>query len=226
MGKVKKMISLLFSINILTIYLNFKYLKFADAIKFPILVFGRVSVHFLKGIIKINAPIKTGMIVFGTKTVGIFSKRLDTVFNILGTVEFNGKASFGRGSSLSVGKQSTLSFGDNFAITANSTIVASGGKNVTFGDDCLLSWEILVMNTDFHKIYQEETKELVNAPRDITVKNHVWIGCGAKLLKGTVIPANSIIAAGSVISGVFSEEGAVYGNGRGSKLKGNINWAV
>ena len=42
-------------------------------------------------------------------------------------------------------------FGDNFCVTANSAIVCV--SNINFGSNVLLSWDILILDTDFHKIY-------------------------------------------------------------------------
>ena len=49
-------------------------------------------------------------------------------------------------------------------------------KSINFGDDNLLSWDILMMDTDFHKIISSDGEER-NKPSAIDVGNHVWIGC-------------------------------------------------
>ena len=44
-------------------------------------------------------------------------------------------------------------FGDKVAINANSDIVCRIG--ITIGDRALISWECLIMDTDFHSIYDK-----------------------------------------------------------------------
>ena len=67
-----------------------------------------------------------------------------------GHVVFKGRGYIGHGAKISVGKDATLMVGDNFTISAESTIVSM--LNINFGDDCLLSWDILIMDSDLHKI--------------------------------------------------------------------------
>ena len=43
-----------------------------------------------------------------------------------------------------------LIFGDNSEITAESVIVFY--KEIIFGENCLISWDNLIMDTDLHRI--------------------------------------------------------------------------
>ena len=145
------------------------------------------------------------------------------MWEVNGTLTFNGGAIIGRGSRISIGKNAIITLGDGFKITGRSTIISQ--KAITFGKDCLLSWDILIMDTDFHHITDSNNK-LINSPRPITIGNHVWIGCRNTILKGVTIPDNVIIAAGSVLTKSIHESNCIIG-GSGKDmmiLKQEINW--
>ncbi len=138
------------------------------------------------------------MIKIGFDAVGIFDvKRSRTIWEVYGTVIFNGPAVIGHGSKISVGEKGILTIGSNFTVTAESSIVCF--ENITFGNDCLLSWEILLIDTDFHKIINNKG-EIINNNRKIVIGNKNWIGCKSLILKGTVTYDNCIVGAGSLLN--------------------------
>lgn len=51
----------------------------------------------------------------------------------------------------------------------------------------------------------------------IIVKNHVWIGAKSTILKGTKIADGSVIGAGSLGTGLLSDEKSIYA-GQPAKL--------
>jgi acetyltransferase-like isoleucine patch superfamily enzyme len=161
------------------------------------------------------------MIKIGFGSVGIFDYRYErTILEIDGLIIFNGKASIGKGSRISVGKDGVLELGHEFSITARSTIVCF--KHIAIGERCLLSWENMIMDTDFHHIYQENKE--INQPKSIAIGNHVWIGMRCTILKGSIIADGCIIAANSLVSGNLNLPASVYGGNPVKLLKQNINW--
>lgn len=220
-----KSIKLLFRINWwYTLYINFKFLPFKKALIFPIWIFGRLDAQSLKGSIIINGKISPGMIRLGESSVGIFDTKLRSVLNLLGELRFNGVAHVGRGSSLSIGPGAKLILGDKFKVTAKTSIIASGGKSIIIGNHCVFSWDILIMNTDFHKILDIGTKNIINSPADVIIGNHVWIGLGVTILKGSTISDNCVIAAKSVVSGKLLDNHSVFGGTPAKLIKSNIQW--
>ena len=65
-------------------------------------------------------------------------------------------------------------------------------------EQCMLSYGILIYNTDGHPIFDKDTGELLNKPRGITIGKHSWIGMKATILKNSIVPCNSIIACNAV----------------------------
>ena len=92
MGIVNKFISVLKGINFKTIYFNFTYLPFKQAILLPIAVSRHVFLLKTKGKIIIEMPVRPGIIKIGYKGVGLFDhKRSRSIWEVSGTVIFKGK---------------------------------------------------------------------------------------------------------------------------------------
>lgn len=202
-----------------TFIFNFRYFPLKTAIKFPVLVSHRVLLMDLGGQVIIHNQ-KTFSIRIGFGEVGIFDQsRSRSIWQVTGIVEFKGAANIGHGSKISV--HGNLILGDNFCITAESSIVAN--DKITIGDDVLFSWDALLMDSDLHEIFDEQGRH-TNAPKPINIGNHVWIGCRTTILKGTSIPDGCIVAAGSVMRGQFSEPKAAIGGNPAKIIKQNISW--
>jgi acetyltransferase-like isoleucine patch superfamily enzyme len=161
------------------------------------------------------------MIKIGFGSVGVFDYKYErTILEIDGQLVFKGKTDIGKGSRICVGKHGILEIGNNFLITAHSTIVCF--NHIKIGDHCLFSWENMIMDTDFHHIFQENA--VINLPKPIVIGNHVWMGMRCTVLKGTIIADDCIIAANSLVAGNLNTPCAVYGGIPAKILKQNIKW--
>lgn len=208
-----------------TIYFNFKLLKFKEAIKLPIFLSNSVLIKKSKGNISINGKLKTGMIKIGFGDNGLFDKKKSrTIIQVNGEVIFNGIANIGHGSKISVYENGILVFGDKFKISAESSIMCS--SRISFGNDCLLSWDILLMDTDHHKIIDNIDNKVVNFDKEIIIGSHVWIGCRCTILKGVQILDNTVIAANSCVCNIFCKKNIIVAGNPAKIIKENINWQI
>jgi acetyltransferase-like isoleucine patch superfamily enzyme len=209
-------------VNLKTIYFNFKYFPTQVAIKLPILISRHVILKQCEGKVYIEGEISTGQIRIGYNDVSIFDRqRSKSILEISGEMTFRGKALLGHGSRISIARGGKLIFGDNFEITAASAVICY--HEIEFGTDCLLSWDILLMDTDLHPIVNGDG-EIINAPRKISIGDHVWIGCRSTILKGSIIASGNVIAAGTVVSSKLTEQNSIYGSNPCRILKENIHW--
>ncbi|HZL08486.1 MAG TPA: acyltransferase [Prolixibacteraceae bacterium] len=217
----KNIINIFKYLHLKTIYINFKLLPFKDAIKLPIVVSHKTKFQSLKGEIEILSKIHFAMIKIGFSSVGIFDYKYErTILELNGKIIFHGDAGVGKGSRISVGKNAILELGQYFSITASTTIIAF--NRIVIGDDCLLSWGSIIMDTDFHHIYVEGSE--VNSNKPIFIGKRVWLGMRCTVLKGTQIPNNCIIAANSLLIGKLIEEDSIYGGHPARILRRNITW--
>ena len=205
-----------------TIYINFITFSFDKAILFPILIFGRVNIkNARKGKLVFDCPLKTGLLQIGKHGLGFLDKRnCCTIWNIAGILYISGKARIGQGGCVEVGENATMTFGRDFNVTGRSVILCS--NHITFVDGCLLSWDLLIMDKDWHSVISTVDGSILNLSKPINVGNHVWIGCRSTILKGVNISDNVIVAANSTISRSIDKEFvAVSGNG---VLREDVRW--
>ena len=203
-----------------TLRFNLHYFPLKTALKLPVVVSHRTFLRELHGKVELPENVITAMVKIGFGDVGHYDrKRSRSIWQVSGTVSFGGKASIGHGSKLSV--RGNLKFGAGFNMTAESTIVCA--KEIRFGDDCLLSWDILVMDTDEHPLFNMGN-ERINPDKPIIVGDHVWIGCKCVLLKVAEVPDNTVLAAGTLLKSAFAGENQVVGGNPPSILKRDVRW--
>ena len=85
-----------------------------------------------------------------------------------------------------------------FTMNTGSTLVSA--KEIRIGQDVMIARNAVIYDSDFHNIRDMEGK-ITNPPAGVVIGNHVWIGTGAIILKGTKIGQGTVIAAGTRISG-------------------------
>lgn len=99
------------------------------------------------------------------------------------------------------------------------------GTKMLIGKDCLFADDILFRTSDSHSIL-DQNKERINRAQNITIGNHCWICTGVIVLKGTHIGENTVIGAGSVLTGKSYEDNCIIAGNPGRVVKTGINWSV
>ncbi len=172
-----------------TIYFNLKYFPLKQALLLPVFVYRHAELFKMNGRIEIHAPLKTGMVKIGLYGLGRRKgSRLSTVWEMNGTVIVQGEVYIGRGSRIIV--EGVLTLGDGFCITGDSSIICH--KEMAFGNDCLLSRRVLVIDTDYQHVLCQ-TGEIIGMPEPVQIGNHVRIGAGNTVLKGMTIADSTVI---------------------------------
>lgn len=221
---IENIYKILSVVNFKTFYFNFKYLPFNQAVKLPFLVSGNVYLKRTRGKVYLSGPLYPGMIKIGLGDVGIFDKKKSrTIWNVSGNVIFKGPANLGHGTKISVEEKASLTLGNNFRITAETAIVCA--HEIIIGDDCLFSWDTLIMDTDFH-IIKDMGGRTLNEPKTIVIGNKVWIGNRCTILKGAIILDNTVVGSNSLVSKKLDQENAVYVGNPVRRVKENIQWDI
>jgi acetyltransferase-like isoleucine patch superfamily enzyme len=164
-----------------------------------------------------------GRLRIGLSNVGIYTKKDITYINIhpRGSLKIYGSVGIGRGSKILVENNALLVIGENTSITGASKIIAE--NEIHIGSNCMISWDVQIMDTDYHKIYANG--KISNSPSSIVIEDEVWIGSRATILKGVKIGKGSIIASDSVVTKNVEPYTLVAGNPAIVKKK-NIDWKV
>lgn len=122
-----------------------------------------------------------------------------------------------------IGQDSTITIGKSVSSTGPVDISASEGTTVQIGNDCMIALGVRIRSDDGHPIFDVSSGDRINASRDITIKDHVWLGIESSILKGAVIGEGSVVGAGSLVSGTFPNNCAIGGN-PAKILRSNIAW--
>lgn len=183
-----------------TVWFNLRCFPLHQALRLPVFVIYSCDIGKLKGKIILPRTIRIAMIRIGFHSVPALNSKDTTRISVEkgGVLEFEGSAHIGKGSKIYVCKNGRLLLGDNFAISASSTILCY--KHISFGSDIQFSWDCLVMDSDTHFIFGKDG-EVVNVNKDIIFGNHIWIGCRCMILKGSIIPDDCVIGGGTIIMG-------------------------
>lgn len=90
-----------------------------------------------------------------------------------------------------------ISIGKNTTVGYHTFIFAS--ESIMVGDDCLIAPFVYLVDSD-HQIEKGiNINTQPNQTKPISIGNDVWIGTGAKILKGVTIGDGAIIAAGALV---------------------------
>lgn len=118
-------------------------------------------------------------------------------------------------SSVIIKPLSNLEFGDNVYIAPNTVIFAEYLKiedDVIIGPNCLISGGNHCFDGfSFRNKPSTSSKVLIEAGS--------WVGGNSTILSGAILPKQSILAAGSVLSNKYSKKFCVYGGVPAKKIK-------
>jgi len=105
-----------------------------------------------------------------------------------------------------------IHIGNNVGISG-ATIYSK--EAIHIGDYTNIGGNVKILDHDFHPI-EAEARKMNNmsmvVKKPIIIGENVFIGCNSIILKGTEIGDNSVIGAGSVVSGKFPANVVIAGN--------------
>jgi serine acetyltransferase len=135
------------------------------------------------------------------------------------TLKIHGSSMLGYGSSICIYKNATLDIGNHVYIASNAIIKCT--NFISIGNDCAISWNVTIMDSDFHPWQHNGVEKEIN--RNIIIKDSVWIGSNVIILKGVSIGRGCIIGAGSVVRESIPDNCLVIGN-PAKIVKNNVSW--
>ena len=217
----KKYIHLLFEIiKINIIYsaiINFRHFGIKGLLKMPIVIqYGSTFSCKSKKGISFLKPLQLNMLTlkYGNKIV------IDKGGKLILTGE---KALFNRKNYVLISSTGTFEIGNNFWVNAHAEFYCR--KRLKFGDDVLISFHVIFLDTDYHPIFNKQ-KDIINPDLEIVMGNNVWIGCNVTLLKGTHIGNNIIVGAGSLVVGNLLQENSIYCGNPVRHVKDDRTWSI
>lgn len=100
--------------------------------------------------------------------------------------------------------------------------VKESKAEIIIGRNCMFSDEIFISTSDSHSILNSE-KVRTNPDKSVFIHSNVWIGKRAMILKGSYINSDTIVAAGSIVSGNLKSN-SIYAGNPAKLIKENIKW--
>ena len=183
-----------------TLYFNFHYLPFRQAVRLPIVLY---KPHLLacKGKIRLepeDGRIHHGMIRLGFRQVSLYPNNGITWEDKGGTTIFRGLCIIGNDSYVSFGPNTKVDFGHSFEARAGFKLASY--ERVTFNRFTSFGWGCLCMDTNFHPIYDMTTKEYKPISGPIVIGEYNWFGTGCKVMHSVITPERCIFGMGTVVT--------------------------
>lgn len=125
--------------------------------------------------------------------------------------------SFYYGADIQVFKGAHLKLGKNSFI--NSGCKLRCHKEITIGDNCAISHDFTVMDSDAHALNGSRNTNPVH------IGNHVWIGTRVTSLNGVTIGDGAVIAAGALVTQDVPA-GCLAGGIPAKVIKENVEWEI
>lgn len=99
----------------------------------------------------------------------------------------------------------SIFLGNGTYLNRNTEIIAA--KEVAIGRNCLISWDVLIMDTNQHGLGGQSP-----AARPVKIGDRVWIGARAVILPGVTIGDGAVIGAAAVVTKDVPPHTVVAGN--------------
>lgn len=208
-----------------SIWFNFRYLPFSQAIKLPVILAPNVKVkNMWRGGLKLH-DFRFGALHIGfheADAVDIYSAHTIIDLRKYGIMECH-DVHIGHGAVLCIKENGRLILGENFAISGTTKIICT--DKIEIGNDVQFSWDTLVMDSDAHYIYDNSGKMRCNT-LPVKIGDNVWIAANTTILKGTVIGNNCIVAVNSLLNKNYQQDNFIIGGIPAKLIKTIGGWKL
>ena len=104
---------------------------------------------------------------------------------------------------------SSIVFGNNIKVNNGFSVVSE--KRITISDNVLIGTNCQIIDSTFHDLSIVKRCCADPNPREITIKQNVFIANNVTILKGVTIGENSVVATGAVVTKSFPENVLIAG---------------
>lgn len=183
-----------------TVYFNFHYLPFYQAIKIPIVFVSNVQLVHTEGSVVIEGHVRPGMVIMGGNGNVLYRQATHSCVwsNYGGKCIFSDSVDLSIGVAIEIGKHGVLTFGENIRVEPMGRIACHDSLEI--GSNTRISWESIILDTDFHSTINTKTGERSVMTKAVKIGRNNWIGIRCLILKGTLTPDFCTISAYSLLN--------------------------
>lgn len=211
-----------------TLYFNFVFFPFRQAIKFPLFVYGWPKLFSQFGKMECQGACGTGMIKLNISySQGPQYSCGNTELLIWGKIVFkaNKKSDYfeiGSGCKINVLQNAVFEFGANSKIlnACNVTVY----NRLTIGEVSRITHRSQILDSNYHYLADFNKKCVKHHSSPITIGSYCWICNNSTVTGGAIIPDRVIVSSNSLVTKDMSEisEGSVIGGIPARLLKKGI----
>ncbi len=200
---IRQLILLRFNLR-KTIAFNFKAFPAKVAIRFPVLLFGKIQYDVKRGSIVIDSSRKTDILRIGA-SYGYYGTKPhhNTIYTNYGIHILKGRCDIENGGIVRILNNAVFETGSIVKFGANARIQCA--KSIVINDVVRFSWDCQLFDTDFHYILKQGGIIKKNSA-PVLIGSYVWVGNHVSILKSSVIPSYSVISTHSLVNKPFPKE--------------------
>jgi len=206
-----------------TYYFNYKMLPKATAKKLPFFIYGDVTFTNLSGTLKIDAPIKKGMIGFGQPYEKNTREKGIAEINLAGDMVFKGHVQFGKDCFVYVHKGGYFEMGHMASLATSGRVICY--NSIIMNTHARIGSEGQLIDTNFHQMQDTKTGEQFPKTGKIFVGAYNFISNRVTILQKTVTPSYCTIASNTLCNKDYTAlgENVLIGGIPAKLLKENIS---
>lgn len=218
---MKSLILKILNIDLInTIRFNHYYFGWKAIFRPIALLSAEVQLRCLRGELRLQTREKCGLLTIGLNHNGMTPKGTSAWENS-GTIILKGPCHCGVCSKI-LNAGTLVIGGPEGDVRLNGNVSIICREKIEIGPRTTISWNSLIMDTDFHHIYRKSDHTEINPKRPVYIGKHCWIGYQSLILKGAHIPDGSIIAAGSVVTKPLTNKDTIYVSNM--PIKQDVEW--
>lgn len=185
----------------------FRYLPFVEAKHCPVRLHWRVKVYISK---QAKIYFRGGNISIGIHqgSYGLCCRATRFCIYDDSEVIINGDCCISRGTNIIVRYGGRLSISSGFFCNSNCNILVN--KDISFGNQALLGWDVTVLDSDGHTIKADGVDGLPE--KSINIGAHCWLGAKSTILKGVTLAEDTIVPYGTVCHKSNDDKYVVFAN--------------
>lgn len=136
---------------------------------------------------------------------------------------------FVEGAYFCIERGSTIIIEENCEIgNGKLRIIANGDADIKhkiiIGKGTHIANDVIIRNSDGEALVSPETGYPISEPKNIIIGEHCWITSRCIILKGVVLPDNTIVGANSLVNKAFTEQNTLIVGSPAYIKRKNVHW--